>query len=507
MPNTSLRQTHTLTIQLLMGKWNGFTGFLKSLLNLYCDRLRAAHGIAAYEMRYPSSSPVIWELYSRRFMDLMRHTRNTLTSDGWRGSPQPFAANEATTTTRTVEEEIRAWDSTIFSLCAELQIAIFKWMTIETIASLIQSGHTQALDVFIIHERSIFLGMIKERYPWADSLFAPLDTVLRWLATEKEGRENHEMTDEEYEKSVREFKTLKERLVEAHYAVLELRRDNVYAFGPCWKNTLENGSYGYVQLLEQIDEEVGRAMELLGTRNFAATLLLWRLSWKPIHGSYSRLRLQAVRIEEPQRSYVSCERWRDGKEIPNTLPLGKWCQKAVQRKSISKKCATIEDAPIQVQADFYALLARLGDNFSRKFDYAGMSYLQPLIPILGQPQQNGRDSKTNPASTSTQEHLLIPLVEGKVQKLDVDRSKWLSQVTKQYFFDRFLPDELTKIGLHKGMPEWKDYVNSELRDQILSVTSVSNKNLARGSFAEVEAAIERRCRERGIPLDGKSRFL
>ena len=54
---------------------------------------------------------------------------------------------------------------------------------------------------------------------------------------------------------------------------------------------MENGSYGYVQLLEQIDEEVGRVMELLGTRNFAATLLLWRLSWKLINGSYSKLRL------------------------------------------------------------------------------------------------------------------------------------------------------------------------------------------------------------------------
>jgi isopentenyl diphosphate isomerase/L-lactate dehydrogenase-like FMN-dependent dehydrogenase len=37
------------------------------------------------------------------------------------------------------------------------------------------------------------------------------------------------------------------------------------------ENTLENGSYGYVQLLEQIDEEVDRVMGLLGTRNFAAT--------------------------------------------------------------------------------------------------------------------------------------------------------------------------------------------------------------------------------------------
>ena len=38
------------------------------------------------------------------------------------------------------------------------------------------------------------------------------------------------MTDKEFEKSVREFKTLKERLIEAHYAVLELQKDSVCAF-------------------------------------------------------------------------------------------------------------------------------------------------------------------------------------------------------------------------------------------------------------------------------------
>jgi len=144
------------------------------------------------------------------------------------------------------------------------------------------------------------------------------------------------MMDEEYEKSVREFKTLKERLIEAHYAVLGLRKDSVCAFGPYWKNALENGSFGYVQLLKQIDE-VGRAMELLGTRNFAATLLLWRLSWKPIDGSYSKLRLQPALAEDPTRSYVSCDRWRDGDQITNTQPLGQWCKKVVQTKSVSKK--------------------------------------------------------------------------------------------------------------------------------------------------------------------------
>ena len=84
-------------------------------------------------------------------------------------------------------------------LCAELQIAIFKWISIETIASLIQSGHAGARDVFGVRERTIFLGMIKERYPWADSLFASLDTVLRWLIEEREGRDNRNMTDK-YEK-------------------------------------------------------------------------------------------------------------------------------------------------------------------------------------------------------------------------------------------------------------------------------------------------------------------
>ena len=46
-------------------------------------------------------------------------------------------------------------------LCAELQTAIFKLMSIETIASLIQSGHAGARDVSGVHERTIFLGMIK----------------------------------------------------------------------------------------------------------------------------------------------------------------------------------------------------------------------------------------------------------------------------------------------------------------------------------------------------------
>jgi hypothetical protein len=73
-------------------------------------------------------------------------------------------------------------------------------MSIQTIASLIQSGHAEARDVFGVRERTIFPGMIKERYPWADSLFAPLGTVLRWLVGEMEGRDNRDMTDEVYEK-------------------------------------------------------------------------------------------------------------------------------------------------------------------------------------------------------------------------------------------------------------------------------------------------------------------
>ena len=64
-------------------------------------------------------------------------------------------------------------------LCAELQIAIFKWISIETIASLVQSGHAEAQYVFSVHERTIFLDMIKERYPWADSLFVLLNTALK----------------------------------------------------------------------------------------------------------------------------------------------------------------------------------------------------------------------------------------------------------------------------------------------------------------------------------------
>ena len=76
-------------------------------------------------------------------------------------------------------------------------------MSIETIAGLIQSGHAEAWDVFGVHERTIFLDMIKERYPWAESLFTPLDTVLRWLVEEREGRDNRDMTDGEYEKLAR----------------------------------------------------------------------------------------------------------------------------------------------------------------------------------------------------------------------------------------------------------------------------------------------------------------
>ena len=76
-------------------------------------------------------------------------------------------------------------------------------MSIETIASLIQSGHAGARDVSGVHERTIFLVMIKERYLWADSHFAPVDTVLRWLIEEREGGDNSDMTDEEYEKLAR----------------------------------------------------------------------------------------------------------------------------------------------------------------------------------------------------------------------------------------------------------------------------------------------------------------
>ena len=63
-------------------------------------------------------------------------------------------------------------------------------MSIETIANLIQSGNAGARDVSGVHERTIFLGMIKERYLWADSHFAPFDTVLRWLIEEREGGDN-----------------------------------------------------------------------------------------------------------------------------------------------------------------------------------------------------------------------------------------------------------------------------------------------------------------------------
>jgi len=85
--------------------------------------------------------------------------------------------------------------------------------------------------------------------------------------------------------------------------------------------------------------------------------------------------------------------------------------------------------------------------------------------------------------------------------------RWLSQATKQYFFDRFLPDELNKIGLHKGMPGWKGHVDSALKECILNPNAPSTKYWGLSGCAEVEAAIERRCREKGIPLSGESRFI
>lgn len=71
------------------------------------------------------------------------------------------------------------------------------------------------------------------------------------------------MSQDQYQSSLSRFLPVKKRLIKAHYAVLELRNDCGYAFGPCWWNTLSNSSYGYIQLLENIDEEIGRAMKLL----------------------------------------------------------------------------------------------------------------------------------------------------------------------------------------------------------------------------------------------------
>lgn len=144
------------------------------------------------------------------------------------------------------------------------------------------------------------------------------------------------------------------------------------------------------------------------------------------------MRLQLALVEDPTRSYVSCDRWRDGDQITNSQPLGQWCKKVVQTKSVSKKCVTIEDVSIQVQADL-------------------VSYVPPLIPIPRQLQRNGQASETNAVSTSTKDDLLPSSVTVDA-KLELERTRWLLQATKQYFFDRFLPDELNEIGLHKGMP-------------------------------------------------------
>ena len=92
-------------------------------------------------------------------------------------------------------------------------------------------------------------------------------------------------------------------------------------------------------------------------------------------------------------------------------------------------------------------------------------------------------------------------------KLELGRTRWLSQAAKQYFFDRFLAGELNKIGLHKGIPGWKDYVDSALKEHILNPNAPSTKYSGPSSFTEVEAAIERRCREKRIPLSGESRFV
>jgi hypothetical protein len=90
-----------------------------------------------------------------------------------------------------------------------------------------------------------------------------------------------------------------------------------------------------------------------------------------------------------------------------------------------------------------------------------------LIPIPRQPQQNGQASETNAVSTSTEDDLLPSSVTVDA-KLELGRTRWLSQAAKQYFFDRFLADKLNEIGLHQGIPEWMDYVDSALKERILN---------------------------------------
>lgn len=123
-----------------------------------------------------------------------------------------------------------------------------------------------------------------------------------------------------------------------------------------------------------------------------------------------------------------------------------------------------------------------------------------MILIPRQPQQNGQASEA--VSTSTEDDLLPSLVTVDA-KLELGRTRWFSQATKQYFFDCFLADELNEIGLHKGIPGWKDYVNKALKERILNPNALSTKYPGPSSFAEVEAAIERRFREGGSPLAGK----
>jgi len=69
------------------------------------------------------------------------------------------------------------------------------------------------------------------------------------------------------------------------------------------------------------------------------------------------------------------------------------------------------------------------------------------------------------------------------------------------------PNSISSTGLHKGIPGWKDYVDSALKERILNPNVPSAGYPGPSSFAEVEAAIERRCREKGIPLSGESRFV
>ena len=105
-------QSLRITIQIPIGRWNGFKELVQSLSRPISRCKRSGSTRAALPVTHYTSFRDRVEK-----TQLMRYTGNVLANEGWRGSLQLFLVCKVNKSTRTTKEEVQTCDWILFSLC------------------------------------------------------------------------------------------------------------------------------------------------------------------------------------------------------------------------------------------------------------------------------------------------------------------------------------------------------------------------------------------------------